>query len=219
VIIVFLGPPGSGKGTQASQLREQGFYHFDTGSMLRSEAASGSELGQRIASFIEYGKLVPLEVIKELVQKFLTGTPGERIMFDGFPRNLDQARVLDEGLAELGRKLDHALYLQMEPQTLLSRIVNRRTCPTCGAIYNMKSHAPRDDEQCDLDGTQLVQRKDDTREVFEDRLKVYLSQTVPVLDHYRDLGLLREVNADQSIEAVTEGILAQLGELDDDAAA
>src|SRR5215210_9289948 len=106
MIIVFLGPPGSGKGTQAEQLRESyGFVHFDTGSQLRKEADSGSDLGERIGGFINNGNFVTIDIIQELVLKFLRETKAERNMFDGFPRDLDQARVLDEGLAEIGRPL------------------------------------------------------------------------------------------------------------------
>jgi adenylate kinase len=212
MIIAFLGPPGSGKGTQAKQLKERfGFYHFDTGSMLRREVASGSELGQRIAGFINKGDLVTLDIIKELVMKFLHETEAERIMFDGFPRDLEQARVFDEGLAEVGHQLDCALYLEMDGQTLESRIVNRRTCEICGTIYNMKTNPPKQDRICDRDGGRLLQREDDTPETFRRRLDNYMNKTVPVLEHYRQQGKLCMVNADQPISEVTERIVEALG--------
>ncbi|MDQ3023105.1 MAG: nucleoside monophosphate kinase [bacterium] len=212
MIIVFLGPPGSGKGTQAEQLREKyGFEHFDTGSQLRKEADSGSDLGARIGGFINDGNFVTIEIIQELVLKFLRETSSERIMFDGFPRDLDQARVLDEGLAEIGRPLYCALYLEIAPDTLLERIMHRRMCPKCGTIYNLKTHAPRLDEVCDRDGEKLTQRADDTPETFKTRLSNYMSKTVPVLEFYRGRESLCVIDADRSIEDVAASIVDELG--------
>jgi len=212
MIVVFLGPPGSGKGTQAEVLREQyGFTHFDTGSQLRAEVASGSELGQRIAGFINAGQLVPLEVIKQLVVSFLRGTNAKRILFDGFPRNLEQAGVLDEGLTELGDDLDFVVYLDAAPDALLQRIVNRRFCLQCGEIYNLVTEPPLLAGKCDKCGSELTQRKDDTAEVFGTRLKVYLGETMPLIERYRSRGLLHAVNALQSIEELTAQITRLIG--------
>ena len=211
MIIVFLGPPGSGKGTQAEQLRESyGFVHFDTGSQLRAEADSGSELGERIGSFINVGNFVTIDIIEELVLKFLRETTAERIMFDGFPRDLEQAGVLEKGLAGIGRPVDCALYLEIDQDTLLERIMNRRMCPECGTIYNVKTHAPKHDLTCDKDGTKLTQRADDTPETFKTRLANYMSKTVPVLEFYRERGTLCKIDANQSIEKVTAAIVAAL---------
>jgi adenylate kinase len=215
MIIVFLGPPGSGKGTQAEQLRESfGFVHFDTGSQLRKEADSGSELGERIGSFINVGNFVTIDIIEELVLKFLRETAAERIMFDGFPRDLEQAGVLERGLAEIGRPVDCALYLEIDQNTLLERIMNRRMCPQCGTIYNVKTHAPKHDLVCDKDGEKLTQRADDNPETFKTRLANYMEKTVPVLEFYRERSKLCVINADQSIEDVTEDIVAALGVAD-----
>jgi adenylate kinase len=212
MIIVFLGPPGSGKGTQAEQLRDSyGFVHFDTGSQLRKEADSGSELGERIGSFINVGNFVTIDIIEELVLKFLRETAAERIMFDGFPRDLEQAGVLEKGLAEIGRPVDCALYLEIDQDTLLDRIMNRRMCPKCGTIYNIKTHAPKFDLECDRDGEKLTQRADDTPETFKTRLANYMSKTVPVLEFYRDREKLCVIDADQAIDQVTEAIVAALG--------
>jgi adenylate kinase len=212
VIIVFLGPPGSGKGTQAQMLDdEHGFYHFDTGSVLRAEVASGSELGGRIATYIDQGLLVPLEIIRELLLRFFSETKAERIMLDGFPRDLDQAKVLDEGLARLGDDLDHVFYLDVERNALLERIVNRRSCPTCGEIYNISTDPPARPGVCDKDGAALVQRKDDTAEVFTNRLQVYLEQTMPLLDYYRQRGLLRRIDGARPAEDISREIAELLG--------
>ncbi len=154
---------------------------------------------------------MPLDVISELLLKFFRTTDAKRIMLDGFPRNLDQAKVLDEGLALLGDDLDHVFYLHVERDVLLERIIHRRFCPACGAIYNLKTEPPRVAGLCDQDNSELVQRKDDTEAVFSNRLQVYLEQTLPLLDYYRQRGLLRELDGTSSAEDISSGIVAQLG--------
>ncbi len=212
MIIVFLGPPGAGKGTQADILSERhGFLHFDTGSHLRAEIATGSELGVRIASFTNAGKLVPIEIIRDLILKFLRENISARIMFDGFPRNLEQAKVLDEALNESQQSLTSAVYLAIDEDSLIERIVNRRFCSKCGEIYNLVSKPPQAEGKCDYDGAELYQRKDDTEEVFGTRLKVYLTETVPVLDYYKQQGLLHNVDGDSGIDAVTAAVEQVLG--------
>ena len=212
MIIVFLGPPGAGKGTQADILSERhGFLHFDTGSRLRAEIATGSELGQRIASFTNEGKLVPIEIIRDLILKFLRENSGARIMFDGFPRNLEQAEVLADALDASSQALAFAVYLEIDEDSLIERIVNRRFCSQCGEIYNLVSKPPLAEGKCDHDGADLYQRKDDTEEVFGTRLKVYMTETVPVLDYYRQQGLLYTVDGDYDIDEVTTAIEAVLG--------
>jgi adenylate kinase len=214
MIVVFLGPPGSGKGTQADFLNENyGFTHFDTGSRLRAEIASGSELGKRIASYTDQGNLVPIEIIRDLVTTFFASDNGQRVLFDGFPRSLEQAEVLSSSLRDSSRSLDYAIYLEIDSDSLVQRIVNRRFCPECGDIYNMISRPQASDEVCDKDGAQLIQRRDDTEEVFRHRLAVYNEQTKPVLDYYCDRGLLRTIDGDADISEVSASIV-QLLELD-----
>lgn len=212
MIVVFLGPPGSGKGTQADVLHdEHGFFHFDTGSRLRAEIAGGSELGQRIAEFTNAGQLVPIHIIKEMIQRFLGTTEATRIMFDGFPRNLEQAQVLHEGLDEHGDDLDYAIYLEINEVSLVERIVNRRFCRQCGEIYNLVSRPPQQEGLCDNDGAKLFQREDDTAEVFEARLEVYMRETKPVLDYYREKDLLYPIDGDKEIAVVSKAIAELLG--------
>jgi len=211
MIIVFLGPPGSGKGTQAEILREDhGFEHFDTGSRLRAEIATGSDLGQRIASFTNEGKLVPIEIIKEMIQKFIRETKAERIMFDGFPRNREQAQVMDEALKELGDDLDYAIYLEIDEDNLLQRIINRRFDKETGEIYNLVSSPAEKIAELKA-ADRLIQRKDDTEEVFGTRLKVYAEETVPVLDFYREQGVLNKIDGDHDIEVVAQNVKKLLG--------
>jgi adenylate kinase len=214
MIVVFLGPPGSGKGTQADFLHENyGFTHFDTGSRLRAEIASGSEMGRRIASYTDQGNLVPIDVIRDLVTSFFDTSDGRRVLFDGFPRNLEQAEVLTNCLADSGLSLDCAVYLEIDSDSLVQRIVNRRFCPECGDIYNLISRPPAHDEVCDKDGAKLVLRRDDTEEVFRNRLAVYNEQTRPVLEYYREKDLLRKIDGDDDIDTVSVSI-ARLLELD-----
>lgn len=212
MIVVFLGPPGSGKGTQAEILREQyGFEHFDTGSRLRAEIATGSELGRRIASFTDQGQLVPLEIIQQLIPQFLRGTQSERILFDGFPRSLDQAAVLDAGLAEAGANLDFVIYFDADADRFLERIISRRSCPQCGLIYNLITDPPLLANICDNCGSELAQRKDDSAEVFSTRLKVYLGETLPLVEMYRARGLVHTVDALRGIDDLTAEITRTIG--------
>jgi adenylate kinase len=210
VIVVFLGPPGSGKGTQAGLLEERHhFFHFDTGARLRAEAASDSALGRRISEYIDNGRLVPLDVIDELLRRFFQTTAEQNILFDGFPRNLEQAAVLERGLKVAGRALEHVIFFDIDMDMLLSRIVNRRTCGSCGAIYNLLSEPPHQPGVCDVCGAELSQRPDDTEEVFGTRLRVYTQNTHPLLDYYGQLGLL--VDADQDVDAVFANIESLIG--------
>jgi adenylate kinase len=211
VIIVFLGPPGSGKGTQAKLLgSSNGFYHFDTGSLLRAETATGSELGRRIADYTEAGKLVPLNVIEDLLAKFLKEERRPNIMFDGFPRNLAQAQVLMDQLDDNDRSLSSVIYLDMEQDALLNRIANRRCCKNCGSIYNIATNPPTGPCSAGYPACELTQRKDDQPEIFKQRLEVYLTETMPVLDFFRSRDLLREVDGNRPITAVQDSILEML---------
>ena len=192
MIIVFLGPPGSGKGTQAGILsREHDFRHFDAGSLLRAEVESGSELGEEIAGYINQGRLVPIEIIGRITHKFLAERQAARTMFDGFPRNLEQAALLTSSLRELGQELDHVLYLHIDEDDLLQRIVNRRVCRNCRRIYNLVSNPPQ--QPCSETGKEceLYQREDDSEDVFGRRLRIYLEETVPILRYYEAASCVR----------------------------
>lgn len=209
--LVFLGPPGSGKGTQAKNLAAQlGLEHLSTGDILRAEIDRGSELGKKARIFMDAGALVPdqliLEMIKDILQKKSKG-----FIFDGFPRTAVQAEGLDELLRGVGIGLDAALYLSVSDEVLVSRLQGRFFCPKCGLDYNLNSRPPKKTGICDNCGEKLRQRSDDTEDVIRHRLDVYHKQTKAVEDYYRKQGLLIEIDGAQPPQQVGNAILKAVG--------
>jgi adenylate kinase len=197
--IVFLGPPGAGKGTQAVGLaRELGIPHLSTGDLLRAAVAARTPLGLEADGYMRAGKLVPDELVLKILGARLA-LPDARngFLLDGFPRNLAQAETL-------GRMtpLDAVLSFDLAPEELVHRLSDRRTCPKCHSVYNLTSQPPKVAGRCDRDSTELVQRPDDLPEAVATRLEVYARQTAPLLDFYRQRGLLRAIDAAGSPEAV-----------------
>ncbi len=190
--IVFLGPPGAGKGTQAAELaRELGFLHLSTGDLLRAAVTEGNELGRAADGHMRAGRLVPDDLVLAIVRERLARPDAARgFILDGFPRNLAQARALEAFAA-----LELVVSFEIDPRLVVQRLSGRRICPTCGTVYHLDSRPPRVAGRCDRDGSELVQRPDDRAEAVEVRLKVYAEQTAPLLEHYRRLGLLRGVDA------------------------
>ncbi len=209
---VFLGAPGAGKGTQAAQLvGEKKVLHISTGDMLRQHIADGSALGKQAAGFMEAGQLVPDELIISMVEQRLE-QPDARSswVLDGFPRTVAQAEALSSCLQGKQSGLSHVVYFPVPQDVLVKRLSGRWTCSGCGAIWNSQSKAPREAGVCDDCKGSLQQRKDDRPEAVSERLKVYLAQTEPLLDHYRAQGLLVEVDADRKPELVYEELLMVL---------
>jgi len=206
--IVFLGPPGAGKGTQAAALaRRLGVPHLSTGDLLRSAVAEGSELGRAADGHMRAGRLVPDELVLRILGERLRRPDAVRgFVLDGYPRNLEQAVAL----APL-TPLDAVVAFELDPKLLVERLTGRRLCPTCGSIYNVVSQPPRRPGKCDRDATDLIQRPDDRPEAVEVRLRVYAEQTLPLLEHYRALGLLRSLDASGSPSAVAERLGRLLG--------
>jgi adenylate kinase len=190
--VVFLGPPGAGKGTQAALIaKELGVPHLSTGDILRAAVAAHTPLGQKAEGHMRAGGLVPDELVLEILHERLK-QPDAQVgyLLDGFPRNLAQAEALGKF-----SQVERVVSLEVSPDLLVGRLSERRTCPKCQSVYNLTSKPPRVPDTCDHDGTTLVQRPDDRPEAITHRLKVYAEQTAPLLDYYRKRHLLRSVDA------------------------
>lgn len=188
--VVLLGPPGAGKGTQAKRLASAfELLHISTGDLLRDEVARGSALGEEAKAFMNRGELVPDEVVGRMLYAHLhSQSAAGGCVFDGYPRTTEQAALLDGLLAELGRRVDAALYLDVADDEVLRRLAGRRSCATCGAVDQT------DGDRCSSCGGELVEREDDAPDVVRERLAVYRRKTEPLLSLFRDRGLLRDVN-------------------------
>jgi adenylate kinase len=205
--LVFLGPPGAGKGTQAKLLsKAHGVPHLSTGDLLRDAMAKGTPTGQRAKSFVEKGALVPDEVVDALVRERLPAVR-ERFLLDGYPRNGTQAAELDRLGAEIGAALTAVIYIHVDDETLVKRVSGRRSCPKCGAVYHLEAKPPMKADVCDACGSKgLVQRPDDRAEVVRERLSVYHTSTAPLVERYKAKGLLRWIDGDRPIEAVAKDV-------------
>ena len=211
--LVLLGPPGAGKGTQAARLADRyRIDHISTGDILRWNVAEATELGREAKAYMERGDLVPDElVVRMLADRLGAGSSG--FVLDGFPRNLSQARALDDALHARDADLDAVLDFEIDPEEVVRRLAARRTCPTCQRAYNLLSSPPAAGEVCDEDGTRLVQRDDDRPEVIRRRLEVFDEDTVPVRDFYAHQGKLRTVDAEGTQDEVFARAVSVLPDL------
>lgn len=210
--LIFLGPPACGKGTQTTKLAEYlHFPHVDTGSLLRAEIKNETPDGVIAKSFIDKGNLVPLELVAKIIKNRLAQDDcKEGYILDGYPRSLEQADKLTVINDEInkGQQVDFkAIYFDIDTNVLVERIVNRRSCPVCGEIYNLEFKPPKVAGHCDNDGVELVQRKDDTREVAQARFDTYFHETAPLIDYYKKRGVLVSIDANGTIDEVWERLL------------
>jgi len=202
--LVFIGPPGSGKGTQSKILcQELGFTHVSTGDLLRKEIAKKSELGLKIKSVMNAGDLVSDELVVDILKANID-LDNHSYIFDGFPRNVEQARVLDEQI--LGSSKYVGVFFDVNIDGLIKRIVNRRVTKDGKNIYNILTKPPAVEGICDITGQELIQRNDDKEEVVLKRMTVYKNETSPLLKFYEEKKLLKTVDAEQGISDVTEQI-------------
>src|SRR5262245_10357446 len=213
--IILMGPQGAGKGTQADLVGPRlGLAKLATGDLFREAIASGSELGQQVEGPYSRGELIPddltLSLVEERLEQLDEDPEIRGALFDGFPRTRAQAEGLDAVLEKRGERVDRVVEISVPRNVLIARLAGRRVCPNCGATYHVVFNPPKSDEICDRCGHKLMQRADDTPEAIGRRLDLYDEKTAPLLDFYVQRGLLKRVSGEQSIDDVTEDILAAI---------
>jgi adenylate kinase len=201
--LIFLGPPGSGKGTQAEKLHQNfRLVQLSTGNLFREHISKGTDLGIKVKDILAKGELVPDDLtIAMVLDRLAKPDTIMGVVFDGFPRTRDQALALQYRLDERGKCITAAILFKISDDTIVERLGARRMCPKDNSIYNLRSHLPRDDEKCDLCGSMLIMRDDDKPEVVRHRLEVFRRQTEPLIEFYREQDMLVEIDAGQSIDA------------------
>ena len=204
-VVILLGPPGAGKGTQAKRLASaRGYQHVSTGDLLREAVRMGTPLGKKSKAIMDAGGLVPDELVSQMVsEKFASGSPDSGIILDGYPRNLSQAEFLD-GVADGVDPL--AVSIEVGEEEIVKRLSGRRSCPQCGRVYNVHYSPPRREGRCDENGVELIQRRDDREEVIRDRLRVYREQTAPLIEFYGRRGQLRGIDGSRPVFQVAEDV-------------
>jgi len=206
--VILMGPPASGKGTQADRLHEQlNLPHVASGDLFRYNLKNQTELGLQAKGYMDRGELVPDDITIAMVLDRLSQPDcSGGALLDGFPRTVAQAEALDKALAEHGHQIDLVLDIRVPRPELIARVTGRRLCRSCGASYHMKFAPPKVDGVCDKCGGELYQRDDDTEETAGTRLEVYEAQTKPLVAYYEQTGVLVGIDGDQSIDAVTAAL-------------
>ena len=212
--IVLLGPPASGKGTQAARLKEMlDLPHVASGDLFRENLKNETELGQKAKVYMDRGELVPDDVTIAMVMERLSRPDcADGALLDGFPRTIAQAEALDQALAEQGHEISIVPYVAVPDEVLIERVSGRRLCRLCGESYHVRFNPPKQPGVCDKDGGELYQRDDDKPETVRKRLQVYWEQTSPLVETYRDRGVLVEVDGDQPIDDVTADLRAAIAD-------
>lgn len=213
IILVLLGPPGAGKGTQAARLTaERGLVQLSTGDMLRAAIANGSELGQRAKAVMAAGELVSDEIVNGLIAERLDVPPSHPgFILDGYPRTQAQAEALDAMLSAKGLHLDHVIELEVDEDALVDRITGRFTCAECGALYHDRSNRPHADDTCDVCGSHAFKRRpDDNAETVRTRMGEYRAKTAPILPYYDAKGIVTRIDGMADMDVVAKSIDAVL---------
>lgn len=207
--MIFVGPPGAGKGSQAKIISQTlNIPHISTGDMFRTHIKGSTPLGLEAKKYTDQGLLVPDDVTNQMVKDRLSQKDVEKgFIFDGYPRTPDQAIFLDNLLTVTNQKLDVVLNISSSDEVIVKRITGRRTCPVCGAIYHVDNYPPKVAGICDNDGATLVQRKDDQKETIIRRLSVYKEETFPLIKYYANKNLLMDVDGNQPLEMITKHVL------------
>jgi adenylate kinase len=211
--LVFLGPPGAGKGTQAKKVAaDLEIPHISTGEMLRESVKKGQDTGLKAREYMEKGELVPDSVMFGVVRERLVDPDCTRgFLLDGFPRTITQATGLDELLLKMGRELDCVISIEVMEEELVSRLTSRRLCRKCGRDYNLIVTPPKKEGLCDVCGGELYQREDDREETIRNRLLVYRRQTDPLKDYYRERQILKTVDGNGFVDEIFSSIMSQVG--------
>ena len=213
--LVILGAPGSGKGTQAARIAEKaGIRHISTGDLLREAVAGATPLGKRVSGIMAAGRLVPDEIVVELMaERFAAGEQAgyKGWILDGFPRTLAQAEALDGVLARVEERIDGVVYIEIDPEVIVTRLSNRRTCVKCNAVYHLINNPPAVEGKCDACSGELVLRGDDSPETIRKRLEVYEKETLPILGFYQKRDIVRRVDGSKPIDEVTSDIAGLIG--------
>jgi adenylate kinase len=210
--LVFLGPPGSGKGTQAVRVAKAlKLAHISTGDLLREAVKNQTELGKKVENIMKEGRLVPDEMVISLIgQKLSSIEGGKGFILDGFPRNLPQAESLQFMFDHQKKKLDKAVLLNVNDNEVVKRLSGRWYCPKCNTGYNYPRNMPKHEGVCDRDGEKLMRRQDDEEAVVRNRLKVYKQETMPIESFYRKRSILLEINGEQGPDSVFQDILSAI---------
>lgn len=211
--IVFLGPPGAGKGTYAKRVSElTGIPHISTGDIFREAIARGTELGKKVQTIVNSGQLVPDELTNALVRERIRSEDCVRgFILDGYPRTIPQAQALDEMLSELGKTVNAAVYFEVDEETVVGRISTRRVCSNCGKVYNVITLPPKVEGVCDDCKSALVQRDDDREEVVRNRYRVYIEKTAPLIEYYQSQDKLFKIDGRKGVEEVVSTLLNIIG--------
>ena len=213
--LVLLGPPGAGKGTLSEALLERyDCCHISTGDIFREHQKNQTDFGKLLSSYIDKGQFVPDDIVLKIIGDYLKNQVGNKgFIFDGFPRTLAQASALEKLLADMNIALDAVVCLEVPTELLVKRLVNRRVCPKCKAVYHLINKKPINDGICDHDGTELMHREDDREDVIVERMRLYNKNTEPLIEFYKERGLLVSADGSASPQEVNQAVCLKLESL------